>query len=446
MPYISTSRYGRYSAEFVRSWRTGSHGYTDSHNTGEVVSDPPRRRPGESLGKYVARRNDYLAQTVDNVVNQTRFNGVSLYSDAGHRFISTKLWCNPGSAQYWHTRGGPRTNAEAVPPVPYFKTQIPHTESFLGAPRDGFRLGDSLPFAREPSYSANHRAKVAASVQGKFSSLVPGAQSMGWGETVVELAQGNFPGAFTSLMRRVQRKRLYDTKSHGGKTGPLGVGRDLGDTYLQYQFGIAPIIADFKALLEHLITLHELLYDTVKRERETPLLRSSSLESAPLSGVLNSGPIKGEYDSYSDTRLVAKFAKLRSHGRGDDFYAQAQDILFNLGVNRRLAWDLLPFSFLVDWYGHLGQSINAATKLDPLTGDFKVVYAYATTKTNHIVEVQPGSYTYRAGHGAAWSYASAGSTCLEREPISPFGPKFAFSALTSYQWSILVALGFAVRK
>ena len=162
-----------------------------------------------------------------------------------------------------------------------------------------------------------------------------------------------------------------------------------------------------------------------------------SLSSVPWTGHANE---YGGFTSFSDLDVrVALRYRLVKPVRG----WQEQAIILNqkLGiVYPSLLWDLSPWSFLIDWFSHIGRVVDgvyAVTK-----GRYTPDYCWATAKCRS--SVIWGNTAYNSG---GWTYAShfSGAPFTEstgRVPISQWGGlKPYFKDLSETQKNLLVALG-----
>lgn len=444
--YINTSRRNGNIVETTRSWRTGI--LADNHKgPGNLTqAETPIRRKGESAFAFQKRKNSYYAQIAQNVRESKRYfsleGGVGLATDSGHSFHTVKYHQNSVMGLWWSDREEKNPGRAYLPvPVLDMDSQSGNGRSDLGPTTPTYKGISEFGIVgtRRLSYEANHLAKINQARDNLLYSSLPMPPVYGFGETIVELASGNYPKLLADLRKRIKEGRARD---------PKGYGRDLGSEYLNARFGIEPIVKDVIALIQDLKSTHSLLYDTVKRNRTSALIYDGGTGRSPLTGSLrNAGFCTPKETITTDIRLRAKFSKIRPSRGADDFFSQAEDFLFRMGVNPKLTWDLIPYSWLVDWAGNIGKSIMSASILNPGTGEYKIMYAWATRKTSILTYYGPHFNEYSKGHGASFSGTLvSGSEALHRTAVSPFGPSFAFDKLTAYQWSILVSLGFAARK
>lgn len=420
--YVTTDRLiGDNGFQKTRSWRTGC--LFPGEATRQVVPNPPRKTG--RLGEDIRKRNEYYKGLAANLQSVPNYSGHSLVSDSGHEFETVKGFHKPVLS---HVPGTTREMLSA--PQMLVPSSI---RSFIGDGTTFNPYASNFPWTRDSADMNNVMAVDQTRLASSISDMIPDHGEMGWGETLFELARGNIPQACADLIRRAKMGKILD---------PKGWGRDLGSDYLNAQFGLAPIASDFKALIEHMETVNGLLYNNFKRDRKTYSTHDVRTERSALDArVLDPGAPWSDYGYRgkrvdithtltTDTIIKAKFAKARPSRLADSYLDQAALNIRKLGFNEKLSWDLLPFSWLIDWYGNVGSSIENAAAFNPSSGRYLSQYMWATSRT-----------IITASGGGAWSQLIH----KKRRPISPFGLSSAVPTLNSYQWSILAALGFAYK-
>lgn len=159
--------------------------------------------------------------------------------------------------------------------------------------------------------------------------------------------------------------------------------------YLEWEFVLSPYIDDLRLVLGVLARASGATLVTTRRSRrsrETRLERqtdqSPSIVGMGLnhpglgSGIWPSIPDNWEMLRY-DISLHAKWS-LRS-AQSDSFVQKALDLNQQLGIiYPSLLWDLAPWTFAIDWFLHIGTSIDRLYYLN--NGQYIPVYAWATIK------------------------------------------------------------------
>lgn len=464
---------GDYNAPFARfyqetySWRTGrrSEGGFGNH----VVQPPPRIDSGAPLGDKLRARRKYIEDMGSNLVAQ---NAGTPKSTAPSRFLTHDTGHNFSSVKYTHTGSlvmrRLRFNTGAVngfTGLPFFTTnlEVPQgvvlklNPNFTSKARITNQNGTSSDITIGPSSAQQAKDSTAL-----FSAARPDASVAGWGETIVELLSGNLPKVVTRLGRNIASGRFMH-KSYKGNL------KDLSDDYLNQLFGWSPIIRDLEATVRHLLQLHAFLYDnSYRRHRGSPKKVESRFSAVFATGV--PGIIPGysslgiAYGDVSlakrghtftqtyDTRLSARFTRARPSSSANSFADKGLLILQELGVGYpSLAWDLIPYSFLVDWVVSLGKGIDNYSTYSRSSGSFLTDYAYATTKVA-VHRTAPAGFSRAiltsSGKPSVqldtrWTNTQQSTVSTVRSTATPFGFGITLPTLTSSQYAILVALGLA---
>jgi hypothetical protein len=131
-----------------------------------------------------------------------------------------------------------------------------------------------------------------------------------------------------------------------------------------------------------------------------------------------------------------------------DFFRHI-DLLTGIGVDVRTAWDLIPFSFLADWFANTGSFLENRQ----IVADYNIAceYGYVMTHTRTTRDMtatgtfrrastNPATIAFFGQSAAATSYRYR-TEVKERFRCKSFGFRTDFSALNPQQWASLVALG-----
>ncbi len=291
-----------------------------------------------------------------------------------------------------------------------------------------------------------------------FAEMLPTKSVAQIGETVVSLLRGEWPQLLRNLGKLLTK---LQTLPELGKDAA----RLAGGEYLNSVFGWQPLIRDFENAIRVLTTVDHLVYgSTYRRHRtiswptqfrtETNPRVSISTPWSP-SGSSSSTSFPDALRGYSETirsydiRLSARLVPIARPGLGANaFIDEAVEKLEMIGLwYPALGWDLLPYSWLIDWATSLGSAITNASKYGSKPGQVNIDYAWMTScmKVNvrggferSGVWMNVGAYRYKAE-----GYYHSFSVSKTRFSASPFGIGLDISALNGAQVSILVALGLA---
>jgi hypothetical protein len=265
------------------------------------------------------------------------------------------------------------------------------------------------------------------------------------------------------------------TKVRNIKDGLFEFLKDSSKNYLSYEFGIRPLIDDLRKLYETTQGLDSRLRQLV-RDNGQPIRRRGELElvnertdiSYYAGGNTNLGNIGIQGGHYWDDNPYIPGSDVRGYkttyervwfsGRYRYYIPftptslwdpRLVAILFGVSPDPKLLYDLVPWTFLIDWFTDLGSLISNLTfGLDP-----EIVHDYAFLMRHSITEWH---YTYGAfgqGYlpfwGANSGYYQPGLTVenyvryesKERIAASPFGFGVGINELSARQYAILIALG-----
>jgi hypothetical protein len=231
--------------------------------------------------------------------------------------------------------------------------------------------------------------------------------------------------------------------------------------YLNYEFGIAPIISDFKSLgssfLQQEKILGQLARDSGKQVRRRfefniqPDQIVSSTET-PNSQVFTNAS-NAWYSPAQGTgtlvRVVKKNTRRWFEGAFTYHLAESEGInkivrraqeaerLYGLSPDLADAWNLLPWSWLSDWALNTGDVIQNFVS----ASQFGLVMPYGYMMEETIVEYQ---YTLK-GLSIPWAPSEVSlrysDTIKKRVQASPFGFGVTWDGLNTFQKTILAALG-----
>jgi len=246
------------------------------------------------------------------------------------------------------------------------------------------------------------------------------------------------------------------------------------DAYLYGAFGVWPMLQDLLFLLEMQEKLNRKLLwlrrhngKAIRRkvilneyEFSENIARSSAPSSqfAPtLSSTLYpsgqttavSNPVLKSYE-----RRISYAAKYRFYipeitpeMLENQPFGLATDLL-GLSADPSILYKLIPWSWLLDWFTSVGAAMsNIITRV---RGQVVAEYAYVMCEERFTYS-SPGTVIVRQGtsNGGPWSLpdrrlSGVSLTTYEfrqREVANPYGFGITYGGLSSYQWSILVALG-----
>jgi len=241
---------------------------------------------------------------------------------------------------------------------------------------------------------------------------------------------------------------------------PLEEARAAADDYLAYIFGVRPTVSSLDALAESL-TRSRRHAETISRHgtrryrrRKTVryLNRSASSLAPPHTIYVGTGnQFQGSIHLFrSSTQRIwwsGAFRMTPSYtddwlGRCSSFFHEV-DYLTGLGLDVRAAWDLIPFSFMADWFANTGDFLEARQ----IIADYNVVseYGYIMCHTRQErQQIALGGIRVGISPPVLQPVSVLSTEVREtkrRDACKAFGFETDFSGLNAFQWSALTALG-----
>lgn len=233
---------------------------------------------------------------------------------------------------------------------------------------------------------------------------------------------------------------------------------ESSSAYLHWSFALRPLIEDIKLLLEVAAHMSGSIQQSTKRVRKTnekrsyegnwaqsPSIISHSFGYVESSGIWPS-TVNSSYVVSYDVLIHSKWRRVVGSDNG--FLAKANDLNKQLGViYPSLMWDIIPWSFLIDWFLHIGASIDRASALT--NGQYQLDYSWATVRGHSGVFID-GVVPFRNSYPEVINFSGvrpAITTFQSRFPVDPrHGLKPKWAALSGDQQLLTAALGFSRLK
>jgi hypothetical protein len=268
----------------------------------------------------------------------------------------------------------------------------------------------------------------------------------------------------TAKRDRKGRTRLVEDNSvHGSVADLTGA---VASGHLAKEFGLDPILRSIKDASDAILDSAKILekyYEEAGRKIHRSRRFAEEVATTPVyehtSAFLNTNlgmyvpsasvglPFGRWPQSTSSTRNVNTWFSgaytyyvddvERHQNRIRDFLAHAEYLL-GLEIDASLAWELMPWSWLIDWVSSIGTNIANAIALD----DDSVVlrYGYVMRETKIVSTYQ--TVRLRDYYGPVDDpYVQFQKVWKVRMRASPYGFGLDTSSFTARQWSILAALG-----
>jgi hypothetical protein len=158
-------------------------------------------------------------------------------------------------------------------------------------------------------------------------------------------------------LRKADVVGVYDALS-GGKKLPRGwkkqfsrTAQQVGDHWLAWQYGVRPLISDIKGSIEEIYKVRS-VQPLIRRVRVSIPERKVFF---PGSGGLNP-------TTHKSSGYVVAYAEFNSGASSFDQTAQRLGLTDPL----LLAWELIPYSFVIDWFLNVGSFIQATGTISGL--------------------------------------------------------------------------------
>lgn len=415
--YGYRSETGRYWSPSVRSYTYTSYGYQFTTTRGN-----PAWKSYKTTGEKSSRSDmggSFLTIVREPRMGLGRLTGSNGYPSNSFLYEAYDGWVIP----YWHaaTTGNWVANVSELAAV-------------------------GQPGRYNPPWSVDLESKGATAVS-RCAPTNPHADLL---VSLAELRNDGIKSALpTSLVKGAER----------------GAVRSSADDYLSLQFGALPLISDLRrvhsAIRDKTRILQQYARDSGKLIRRTYRFPTdSSTTTVPVAYQVNpssgGGPVWwANPGTTSQTTTITrdvwfKGAFTYHRATGDSALSRLtqdyQDLnhLLGLGVGPSTAWNLLPWSWAVDWFTNTGDIMKNAQMFmnDGLIMDYGYVMQTETIQTSW---TRSGCTFLYPGYKITWS--GAPWTCgfyqqkKERRPANPFGFGITYESLSSRQMSILAALG-----
>lgn len=170
--------------------------------------------------------------------------------------------------------------------------------------------------------------------------------------SIGDLRRGNIAGAINHLT--AGRTRLAMPKGKPNRK------KDLAENWLELQYGWKPLLMDIEGLLKSLSNL-TIAQPTVRRVVGKGSQERQALSIFDTYSATTIGPRKGKflYRFKTDCKIGVTFT----------MYSPMLSFLAQTGFTNpiNLVWEILPFSFVADWFIGIGPYLEALSAWDGLT-------------------------------------------------------------------------------
>ncbi len=407
-------------------------------------------------------------RSVDNYTGQVYLNQSFDATISGRQVTASEGHAFPGKPGKLRDLGGPfRTQKNrvlyggntalhtyALSNKDYYGNTVTYTGAVFPVPAlkdaKGRIFGDLFP----PSYESSD-IQLAALGTTAIARCKPTNSIASLSVTLAELKREGIPQLIGSQFWKSRAKSLREKS------------RAAGGEYLNYQFGWAPLISDVNKAITAARTADKVLEQfrrdsgrVVRRRYEFPTTKVN--EDPVTSSMVGLGyapgsPLNSGLSSASDQRydlVRSRTVEQRRWFSGAFTYhlpigsdteqrimrsASEARKLYGLSIDPEVIWNLLPWSWAVDWALNIGDVLSNAS--DAMTDGLVMPYGYMMEHT--IVTDTYSADLKQAGVGH--TSISFVTETKKRVQASPYGFGLTWDSFSPYQISIMAALGISRR-
>jgi len=261
----------------------------------------------------------------------------------------------------------------------------------------------------------------------------------------------------SALGESMERLPRLPGLSQLGKAG--NVSKRFADEYLNYEFGLKPLISDARAAASTVKKQNSILQQLARdsgrlirrrysfpEERDSFIRYSGNLYSFPtMDTLMYNGPGKVTIHRQTEKRVWFSGAYTYFYDQGSDLWSrlarneQNANKLLGLRLTPDLIWELSPWSWLADWATNAG---DVMTNISAFSRDGLVLRWGYVMMTYKVTDTHEG--TYPLGGGGSFNAKQVFTTTVKmRRMATPygFGLDPGWTDLSGRQLAILGALG-----
>lgn len=237
--------------------------------------------------------------------------------------------------------------------------------------------------------------------------------------------------------------------------------KSLGNAYLNWEFGWKPFLLDLKEFLTGLLKFNDRVKQLI-RDNGKPIHRQGPVFKDEASSSTTTRSVGADIllPSYETAAYIASFGSSTAcpnsktvtttisqlywfSGTFRYYLAplgsfqleeQVSRIIYGLDLTPRLVWELMPWSWLADWFTSLGDSIDNMTEI--MLDSLVATYAYTM---GHYKSVEETAWS----NGLTTARRVLTNEIKAREQSTPYGFGIDTSSFSGRQSAILAALALA---
>jgi hypothetical protein len=286
----------------------------------------------------------------------------------------------------------------------------------------------------------------------------PGKPSASLGQFLVELR--DFPKLLVQMKNILSSARsasdLFQFNIWGRRARrSLRKASNPGSNYLGWEFGVMPMYRDIVAAWELFWSIEDRLKQ-LRRDNGKSVRRRGTLHSDEVSNTQTyhthvwTLPTVERATYGTQTYTEVSGAKYWFSGRFRYFIPglessplvrdRAKTALYGLNPSPKLLWEVLPWSWLVDWFVNVGDVVDniSTNAAENLVMDYGYVMGHVY---NAISQTDTFNLTNAAGGHEIQTSLTRMNEVKRRIAASPFGFGLSPGSLSQKQWFIITALG-----
>lgn len=348
MPCIEPARWSRGLKSLGNHCTAVRRTYSSFTQVGPLATKYVMRRVGSILNAYGTVYDSTYSTNVMAVSEEKTptakrarpkgieilFNGTTVYSNRVAQNIGT--WIET-------TEGSPGVSATVIDLVPC--PQVGPAPYGVAIP-DKYWSTDLRSKIRDADINIAQAFAERAQVEGMF---------VNYGKRLVKaysaVRKGNADGVIQALTGAGRppkgwKKHVYNRKDVGRVSGTVtGV---ASDTWLAWQYGIRPLISDLEGAVK----------EYYKTRSVQPIIRTFSARGS--NSERGGGTLSGVRENY--TTSWTQNARVRCSAQFQDSASAWDATAQRVGLTDPLllAWELIPYSFVIDWFINVGDFLQAS--------------------------------------------------------------------------------------
>lgn len=340
-------------------------------------------------------------------------------------------------------------NAFNFNPVSHIKlnsipgTPGPFTKDTLFPPSSAQQLtfGTWLPFAYD-SDAMIESLCLNSDIHSPLALLDPG-DAASFTRSALDKALNQVPEeiSIANFLFELREVKSLIPRINGWKT--------VTDGFLNWNFGWLPLIQDIKAMLSLVSNVRKRLEHLKRVNRRTITVSHSRTyvitdDDSPI-GAPEASPHEYPLPLVSKTRYHE--VKVSQHMSvsydldlyGADAFLQAMCSALGLMNPAKIVWNAIPFSFVLDWFIHLGSFLDSEFGVAPFKGTIKIRSATCSYRTKTFVDHFAPSYYPSLGERTVHQFGTTLIRGYHRRHGTPEGT-IEVTGLTPFQQALAAAL------